>query len=418
MLARGSIGLGRLTWVVTLLACGASAAAMQDNRAAPQSKSATEQAILDALGRDPAIAGYAIDTSMRRGRVVLRGRVGTHAVHNLAVQTAMSVTPAIDDELVIDTGEIFRRQPAVVTGPVAVGMVPGGVAGPQLTSGWIAAPPGYIYPPPLLGRIDDPFFGLEPPVISYPPWWGRLTAVRRAGLVRGPAGRVEQPAAPSAPADSRTLEMDLDEQGVATVRGRVASDEEKTAVIEQLERTPGVKRVVDQIEVGAPPPPEPGNPLEEEVPKTPEKASEKASGLDPEARDAGPVVRVVDGVAHLSGRVESVVEAMRRYREAEAHPEVRRVDDRLEFPPPSGRGKNPLLEVVPRGDVTRYLEAQLRRHLGEAAEVNEVRFEGDSLVVRGTVADVAGRLRALAVVRTMAILRGIDVEPSFAALRK
>ena len=34
-----------------------------------------------------------------------------------------------------------------------------------------AAP--YIYPPPLMGRFDDPFFGFVPPLVSFPPWWRR-----------------------------------------------------------------------------------------------------------------------------------------------------------------------------------------------------------------------------------------------------
>ena len=31
----------------------------------------------------------------------------------------------------------------------------------------------YIYPPPLMGRLDDPFFGFVPPLVSFPPWWRR-----------------------------------------------------------------------------------------------------------------------------------------------------------------------------------------------------------------------------------------------------
>jgi osmotically-inducible protein OsmY len=215
------------------------------------------------------------------------------------------------------------------------------------------------------------------------------------------------------------------------VKGRVGSEAEKAAVIEHLKRTRGVKKVVDQIEVGppahaapapatdgkdterVPPPPAPGDPLGGEPPERSKEPDNRQLESKRPARGEAAVVRVVDGVAHLSGRVADVVAAMRQYCEAAARPDVRAIEDRLEFPVPDDRRANPLLGALPREDVERYLEAQLRRHLGDAIAVDEVRFNRDLLTIRGTVADRAARHRALAVVRSMAILRGIDVEPNF-----
>ena len=33
------------------------------------------------------------------------------------------------------------------------------------------AVPPYIYPEPLFGYLDEPFYGFEPPLFSFPPWW-------------------------------------------------------------------------------------------------------------------------------------------------------------------------------------------------------------------------------------------------------
>lgn len=444
MKAWGPCKGARAAWIAALLTCGAAVGANEDPPTANRpSKSITEQAILDLLARDPVTSGYPVDTLLRRGRVVLHGRVGTHAVHDAVVGAALSVTPAIVDELVIDTGEVYRRTAGgTLAAGVAVGMVPGGVAGPDLTSGWIAAPPGYVYPPPLFGRIDDPFFGLEPPVISYPPWWGRLTVLRRSERARAlPRVTPQAPAAAESQAskgdavraDDESLEMELDEAGVATVTGKVGSEEAKAAVIRELERTPGVQKVVDRIQVAprpadgpgapsehderqpVPAPPEPGDPLADDG-SSPERAGADATGRV--AAAGGAAVQVVGGVAYLSGRVSDVVEAMRRFCEAAATPGVRVVNDRLEFPLHDGRKANPLLAAEPRADVETYLAAQLRRHLGEAIALDAAKFEGDALIVRGSVADVSGISRALAVVRSMAILRGIEIEPSFVVSRR
>ena len=47
----------------------------------------------------------------------------------------------------------------------------------------------YVYPPPLFGRLDDPFFGMVPPLVSFAPWWRRPME----GPMPGPNG-MGQPA--------------------------------------------------------------------------------------------------------------------------------------------------------------------------------------------------------------------------------
>ena len=122
--------------------------------------------LLGALQSNPVTAPYRIGTAMRGGRVVLWGKVGTKYVHDVAVRIAIDLGYPFRDDLVIDTAEAHR-----VAAFPAVPAVP--VAGPL-----VGIPP-YLYPPPLFGRLDDPFYGMEPPLISYPPWWPAV-AGRRA----------------------------------------------------------------------------------------------------------------------------------------------------------------------------------------------------------------------------------------------
>ena len=74
-----------------------------------------------------------------------------------------------------------------------------GYAAAQAGGPW-TAPQGsilnsYTYPPTLFGRFDDPFFGLEPPLVTHAPWFG---AVSNVSAGPGPAdlhrpGRVRRP---------------------------------------------------------------------------------------------------------------------------------------------------------------------------------------------------------------------------------
>jgi len=118
--------------------------------------------VLEALRADPLVAPYPIVVSWQNGKVLLTGKVGTKAVYDLAIQSMIDTGIPFRESLVIDTAETYRvAQAATMRG-----------LGPGTYQGRGVSPLPYIYPPPLFGRVDDPFFGLEPPVVSLPAWWG------------------------------------------------------------------------------------------------------------------------------------------------------------------------------------------------------------------------------------------------------
>src|SRR5262249_13275257 len=116
--------------------------------------------LLQALTANPLTAPYRFAVTVRDGRYVLSGRVGTKQVHDAAIQTAGALGIAVRDAGVIDTAEAHRA-----AAPRAAGLAPGATTG---------TPAYYVSPQPLMGRLDEPFFGFEPPLVSYPPWWGAI----------------------------------------------------------------------------------------------------------------------------------------------------------------------------------------------------------------------------------------------------
>ena len=170
-------------------------------------------AMLRALRANPATAPYKFRVTTKDGRFVLSGRVGSKVVHDVAVNAATAVSARLDDRIVIDT---------TATRDAALSPLP--------RSG---SPPLYVYPPPLFGRLDDPFYGFEPPLITYPPWWGEVAARRgdpSAAPVLDPnspigpdPGRARIGASPPPPpqpisrvGEGRSVEMSLDPRGVAS----------------------------------------------------------------------------------------------------------------------------------------------------------------------------------------------------------
>ncbi len=136
---------------------------------------------MSAIRANPLTAPYAINATWRNGSIVLTGRVGTSVVHDMAVRTVIDLGYRVRDELVIDTAEAHRvamAQAAAAGGPWAA-PVAGSLAG---------SAPYFVYPPPLFGRVDDPFFGLEPPLLSFAPWatsGNPDSRVRQAGMMQG-----------------------------------------------------------------------------------------------------------------------------------------------------------------------------------------------------------------------------------------
>lgn len=441
-------------------------------------------AILQALHNNPVTAPYRFAVANRGRQYALSGRVGTKMVHDVAIRTMIALGYPVRDDITIDTTEGYRA--AAQAGPGA--LRPGFGGAPALASN----NPGYVYPPPLFGRIDDPFFGLEPPLLSYAPWYGAMASRREpinAAALNGPgpggpgaggpglapAAVVSAPAGPGAGAGvvlTNPIEMTIDSRGVATLRGQVPTLGDRVAVGQEIARTPGIMEVVNLLEVtgvvrsvpaGAarpmsdtpPPPPTPAFPAAPAsgasdsarsapagapgqvvpppgtpypVPNSPPVDPGRATLVegDPLTRNvaesiarrpalaAAPLkVTSRDGVVTLSGQLPSSYEAMLAFRAAQQTPGVRDVIDRLQFPIPDVDRPNPLRDKGRPDDVEPYLLAQVRRQLGDLAHVDQVRVRGDALEIRGTVTRADDVPRVEAALRSIPLLRGYRLEPSF-----
>ena len=443
-----------------------------------------EETLLKALAANPATAPYRIATVRRNGRLILTGRVGTKMAHDVAVRIAIAQGVRFDDSLVIDTAAPVRlATPAQPSGLPAAGTspYPGTMAGPlggfgQMTNtfpyppstyGLAAAGPGFLYPPPLFGRYDDPFWGFEPPVASFPPWWGAMSA-RRLAEDGPPPGQVaqQQPNTQQQPQGAGaavakpelspsgapgSVTMDVDPRGVATLTGEVQSDADREAVAQKVSQLAGITQVINQLAVrdaGLPaaaeapsdtPPPLPMPPIDPPTPQPLPRPREEPSievdaskggqgvvsesvGRLPQALARRPAliglpIRVAlrDGVARLTGKVPTAYEAMLAFRAAQQEPGVREVDDRLEFAVPDGDKPNPLLKKGRPDDLEPYFEAQIRRQVGDQAHLDRVRVQGDRLEVRGTVPEAADRPRVEAILRSMPLLRGFQLAYDFHA---
>jgi osmotically-inducible protein OsmY len=126
-------------------------------------------------------------------------------------------------------------------------------------------------------------------------------------------------------------------------------------------------------------------------------------------------VTAKDGIATLNGRVPSALEAMLAFRAAQQTPGVREVDDQLEFPVPAEGERNPLVDKARPEDLEPYLEAQVRRQLGDQAHLDRIKVTGDRLEIHGSVANIADRPRAEAILRSMPLLRGFQIQSEFLA---
>jgi hypothetical protein len=122
-----------------------------------------------------------------------------------------------------------------------------------------------------------------------------------------------------------------------------------------------------------------------------------------------------DNVVTLSGRVPSSYEAMLAFRAAERTPGVREAIDHLEFPLPEAEGANPLRAKGRPEDVEPYLLAHVRRQLGDLAHVDQLRVQGDTLELRCTVARDDDIPRVEAALRSIPLLRGFRLNPTFLA---
>ncbi|MFI5457004.1 MAG: BON domain-containing protein, partial [Isosphaerales bacterium] len=243
---------------LALLAGGASAVLSQDGaRPAKETGDAgnvsrPEIVVLNAIRSHPVTAPYAIATSWRKGVVVLSGRVGTKQVHDVAVWLAIDSGVPFRDDLVIDTGTAaFAAQSAAMAAPAAA------VA---------SSSSPFVYPPPLMGRVDDPFFGFVPPLLSFPPWWRRQvegppmvrprTVPANTAVGTAPASASRPNAAPvdgrqpfDEPPVKGQVELTVDAAGQIFLRGVVTSEEAAREIEEAARSVPGVTRVESQLQV-------------------------------------------------------------------------------------------------------------------------------------------------------------------------
>jgi osmotically-inducible protein OsmY len=448
-----------------------------------------EVVVFQALRANPITAPYWISTSMDGKQVVLAGKVGTKRVHDEAVRTAIAIGYPVRDNLTIDTAEAHRVAAAVASGAGNAGLMGPGIypqagsigvgvtpqAGPMgfgiNPAGGYASSSSYIYPRPLFGRLDDPFFGFEPPLISYAPWYRGVASYRdQANMLASMAPAVQQgavpqqganqsaaanppvanPGAASPPAGANaatatspmaTVEMTINPQGVAVLRGTVATLADRIAIGQTIAQQPGVTEVQNLLNVAGPqspsdtppPPPQPAFPNGQRPPAPQPDAGQGAANAPVAVADGGDLsgrlaqaiarrpalanlpIKVTgrDGVAYLSGTVPTVYEAMLAFRAAQQTPGVHAVDDRLTFEVPDGERPNPLRQKGRPEDIEPYLAAQVRRQLGDLAHVDQVRLLGDTLEIRGTLLRDEDRPRLAAILRSMPVLRGFRVEPTF-----
>jgi hypothetical protein len=439
-------------------------AQVEPRRAAPVQTASSaprpELVVLSAIRSHPLTAPYPIVAIWQKDKVVLAGRVGTKQVHDTAVRLAIAAGYPFRDDLVIDTGTahfVAQSASAVMAGGAGAG-------GPLGTQS--AASP-YVYPEPLFGWMDDPFFGMVPPIISYPPWW---RSPRMGGMPQGQTAppnygvaAMQAPRPAGSPNDPRQqpemdpvkgqVDISVDISGQVFLRGVAASNEAAKEIEEAARSVPGVTNVFNQLEViprrapadaeNPPPPPapepfpagpaptiKPASPAPAIAPSRPNPAPASAA---PAALDSQPLtrrvvsslerrpvaaelpikVRSAEGVVTLTGKVPTTYEAMMAYRAAQQTPGVHEIIDRLEFTVPDEDHTNPLLDKGRPDDIEPYLASQIRRHIGDLAHIDRVQANGNVLELRGTVATAADQERLVAILRSMPVLQGFRLETKF-----
>src|SRR5271166_3002454 len=229
--------------------------------------------VLSAIRANPLTAPYPITAACRNGTVVLAGRVGTSVIHDMAVRTVIDLGYPVRDDLVIDTAEAHR----IALAQTACGPWSSPAAGLLVGSA-----PYFVYPPPLFGRVDDPFFGFEPPLVSFPPWATsgnpdsrlRQTVMPRGGRAGAPglgatafpdaSETAQQQAASAEQAPIKgNLQLTVNLAGQVHLSGVVASELDKQIIEDEARNTPGVSQVFSELRVATqtqqtsetPPPP-------------------------------------------------------------------------------------------------------------------------------------------------------------------
>jgi hypothetical protein len=125
-----------------------------------------ETQVLKAIKGNPAIAPYEIKTTWQKGAVLISGRVGSTAIHDLVIQTAIDLGYPFRDALMIDTAEAVRvasQRTKFATGSREM----------EASDTYTQTSQKRSSPAPLIRIENDTFPGSWPPEISYPPDWKR-----------------------------------------------------------------------------------------------------------------------------------------------------------------------------------------------------------------------------------------------------
>jgi hypothetical protein len=361
----------RLAGPVVLVALLAPAVARGQGPVAPAARVRTpaESRLLQALAADPRTAPFGFGTELRDGRVVLHGRVGSASFHAAAVAVAVDTGIPFTDRLVIDTAEMAR-----VPRP----------APPPL----VAMP----YPYPLFTGPFDPFLGLEPPLITYPPWWGAMSARRLAenAQVDAAVAAVQQrqqgqPRPPAPPPDAA---------------GAVMPGNAAPARPVPPPPTPGD---VDVPPVAAPPAAAPAPlPLSARV--------EAALRGRPELAGRAITATNRGGDVTLSGNVPDPPAALAAFAAARRTPGVERVVDGLRYPVPPPERPNPLLAATATDDLAAFLRHHVERQFGDAATVRALDVAGGRVRLAAALAPGRDAAQVGAVLRSMPMLRGFALD--------
>ncbi len=414
------------------------------------------------LAQDPLVAGDPIVIQVKHGRIQIEGRVRSRIVYDRVIALASSLRAPYRPWLTIDT-RLQQRQsvyPRLLAGLSTFGPF----REPPIPVPWVE---------PRVGYYADPFLD-EPPLISYSPDFPILSAIRapETPLATTPAP-VPAPTAPpsEADADRSQIQIERNEDGSLTVRGRVGSMEERIQIGEALITIKGVPKVINLLEVDprlegdpesstaprnnqtprqplplpvppndrttapepdldapepkleAPEPPAAPEPIREppvrarrkpvEPPLSPDaRKIRQQLGDDDRLADLPIEVTSNDDRIELRGEVPSVVEAMWVYDLARREADATRIIDRLRFALPERGRRNPLRMEDPRS-VQPFLQQQIARHLDGTADLLSVTMRGDQLELRIHLFREGDEERVRAILRTIAVLRGFELDPIF-----
>lgn len=268
-----------------------------------------ENDVESALIRDPATKSWKIDVDVEDGAVTLQGTVGSWAQKELAAKVAKGVrgVTAIDNQITIEYAkqrsdyqikkEIRKRLNwdtlvddaligiKVVDGKVQLSGTVGSAAerSQAAVDAWVMG----------VKAVDTDDLEVKR--------WARNPAMRKNKYVDKPDNRVTQAVKDALYYDPRVLSDKVlvsVNAGVVTLRGQVDSLKAKRAATEAARHTVGVSRVFNRVKV------RPEAPSDREV----AKAVRNAILWDPWVELAEVTVTMKNGVANLTGKVDTYFE--------------------------------------------------------------------------------------------------------------